>query len=181
MSVTSAETTEATCTVKGVKTYTATAEWNEQTYTAAEHPTEDLGLNSNNHKNTKEEAQTDATCTEVGYTAGVYCNDCEKWISGHEKIPQAAHNYGDPTYTGDGKTSYVATRKCTCGDTQTATAKITSEVTKAATCTAEGETTYTADFAEIWAEDKTTTESISKLAHSYGEPQFTWNGYACTA
>jgi len=181
VSVSSAETTEATCTVKGVKTYTATAVWNEQTYTSAEHPTEDLGLDSNNHKNTKEEAQVDATCTEVGYTAGVYCNDCEKWISGHVEIPQAAHNYGDPTYTGDGKTSYVATRECTCGDTQTATAEITSKVTKAATCTAEGETTYTADFAEEWAEDKVTTEPIDKLAHSYGEPQFTWSGYECTA
>ena len=77
------------------------------------------------------------------------------------------HTYGNGTYTGDGKTSYVVTRTCNCGDTQTATAKITSEVTKAATCTAEGETTYTADFTETWAEDKTTTETIAKLAHTY--------------
>ena len=34
---------------------------------------------------------TIATCTESGYTAGLYCSDCEKWISGHEVIPATNH------------------------------------------------------------------------------------------
>ncbi len=32
------------------------------------------------------------TCTQSGYTAGVYCPDCEEYISGHEVI-DAAHEY----------------------------------------------------------------------------------------
>ena len=32
------------------------------------------------------------TCTEVGYTAGVYCPDCEAYISGHEEVPYG-HTY----------------------------------------------------------------------------------------
>ncbi|MGN0469147.1 MAG: leucine-rich repeat protein, partial [Acutalibacteraceae bacterium] len=38
------------------------------------------------HENTTEHAQQDATCTEDGYTAGVYCEDCGTWLSGHEVI-----------------------------------------------------------------------------------------------
>ncbi|MGN0486666.1 MAG: leucine-rich repeat domain-containing protein, partial [Acutalibacteraceae bacterium] len=38
------------------------------------------------HENTNEHAETPATCTENGYTAGVFCNDCQLWISGHDII-----------------------------------------------------------------------------------------------
>ena len=44
-----------------------------------------------NHVNTTAHVQTDATCLTVGYTAGVFCEDCDKWISGHEEIPAIAH------------------------------------------------------------------------------------------
>ena len=77
-----------------------------------------------------------------------------------------AHSYGEVTYSGDGKTSYTATRKCSCGDTQTVTATISSEVTKEATCTETGVRTYTATFTEDWATGKTTTEDIAKKAHT---------------
>ena len=47
-----------------------------------------------NHKDTTVEyAQQDATCTEIGYTAGTYCTACEKWISGHEEIKAQGHDY----------------------------------------------------------------------------------------
>lgn len=49
-------------------------------------------INPNNHKNTEEKAQQDATCTADGYEAGVYCNDCKTWVSGHEKIDALGHN-----------------------------------------------------------------------------------------
>ena len=42
------------------------------------------------HENTPSSDATEATCTENGYTAGTYCNDCEQWISGHEII-KASH------------------------------------------------------------------------------------------
>ena len=47
------------------------------------------------HTNTSEVPETPATCTENGYTAGVYCNDCETYISGHEVIEAPGHNYVD--------------------------------------------------------------------------------------
>ena len=52
------------------------------------------------HYSTVEYDEIPATCGEIGYTAGVYCNDCEMWISGHEIIPVAAHTFDnacDPT------------------------------------------------------------------------------------
>ena len=57
------------------------------------------------------------------------------------------HTYGDPSYEGDGKISYVATRVCSCGDTLIATANIDVQTTNA-TCIAEGQTVYTATFTE---------------------------------
>jgi len=38
------------------------------------------------HENSAEHDKVEATCTTVGYTAGVYCPDCESWLKGHEKI-----------------------------------------------------------------------------------------------
>lgn len=32
------------------------------------------------------------TCTSNGYEAGVYCDDCETWLSGHETIAKLEHN-----------------------------------------------------------------------------------------
>ena len=69
------------------------------------------------------------------------------------------------SYTGDGKTSYVASRTCNCGDTQTATAKISFEDTQDATCTVTGVKTYTATFGVDWAEQKITTEEIPARGH----------------
>ncbi len=79
-------TTTATCMVKGVKTYTCQHN-SKHTYT------ENLGLNASNHKNTKNVAEVKATCTNVGYTAGVYCNDCAKYISGHKEIAKNSSNH----------------------------------------------------------------------------------------
>ena len=36
-----------------------------------------------------------ATCTDAGYTAGVYCPDCETYTSGYEKINALGHSYDD--------------------------------------------------------------------------------------
>lgn len=45
------------------------------------------------HADTTSVAETAATCTAVGYTAGVYCNTCETYISGREEIPVIDHAY----------------------------------------------------------------------------------------
>ena len=39
-----------------------------------------------NHDNTINVVEVKATCTRKGSTAGVYCNDCQKYISGHKEI-----------------------------------------------------------------------------------------------
>ena len=38
------------------------------------------------HANTMTYDEEPASCTEDGYTAGVFCNDCQQWISGHKII-----------------------------------------------------------------------------------------------
>ena len=43
------------------------------------------------NKNVKEDVKP--TCFEVGYTAGVYCFDCNIWISGHEEISKLPHTF----------------------------------------------------------------------------------------
>ena len=72
-------TTVATCKMSGIITYTCTNDANH-TYT------ENLGVNASNHVNTKNVAEIKATCTTKGLAAGVYCNDCQKYISGHKEI-----------------------------------------------------------------------------------------------
>jgi len=282
--VTSDVTTTATCKVEGIKTYTATAVYDEKTYTDTK--TENLGLNAENHNMTAgtvvaptcvADGYTVYTCSNgcgktenrdataslghkyeltsvdfsadgITYTVTVTCSVCENGVEGHTRTSDArnstkgtttdgdcktnsttvysasgkyesvnydksitikgalgdhsydavvteptctvdgytthtcsicgdsytdntveakGHTYGEVTYSGDGKTSYTAERICTCSDNQTATAEIKSDVTKPATCTAVGEKTYTADFNVDWAVDKTTTEEIAKLDHTY--------------
>ncbi|MBR2411581.1 MAG: leucine-rich repeat protein [Clostridia bacterium] len=81
-------TTTATCKVSGVKTYTCQ-------HNASHKKTENLGVNASNHVNTKNVAEVKATCTTKGYTAGVYCNDCQKYISGHTEIPKLVPEFTD--------------------------------------------------------------------------------------
>ncbi len=50
-----------------------------------------IAKNPANHVNKTEHTQTDATCLEVGYEAGTYCNDCKTWVSGHKEIPAIGH------------------------------------------------------------------------------------------
>lgn len=60
-------------------------------------------LNLENHKNTSEKPAVKATCTTKGFTAGVYCNDCKLYISGHESVDidtsKAGHTYDTPAET----------------------------------------------------------------------------------
>ena len=102
------------------------------------------------HEDTGNSAAVAATCTQVGYTAGVYCNDCDSFISGHEEISALGHNWGAwvettaPTCTASG----VQTATCTrCSETKTQSVaatghSYTSVVTKP-TETQQGYTTHT--------------------------------------
>ena len=68
------------------------------------------------HENTEEREEVSATCVDTGLTAGVYCNDCEKYLEGGETISATgAHNYNDLVETN----ATTHTYKCeTCEDRQ---------------------------------------------------------------
>lgn len=81
----------------------------------------------------------------------------------------------------------TATRKCDCGDTQTATATIKS-VTVAGTCKTDGSVTYTATFTQDWAKTQTKKVNTGKDASNHEEGLGTewfydgtqhWHEYSC--
>lgn len=110
----------ATCTAAGSYTevLTCTACGNEVSRTAV------TGAPLN-HKNAYSVAATEATTTAHGYTAGTYCPDCDKWLSGHDVI----HNHlgaqtiiKAPTDTEEGLVEIVCT---VCGESGVYTASKT--------------------------------------------------------
>lgn len=136
------------------------------------------------HQHSYAEEVTKATCTEDGYTT--YTCDCGDTYTGN-KVAATGHNWNDwvtieePTQT----TTGLAGRNCTvCGEKETKvldvvipdhTHSYTGEVTKAATCTAEGVKTFTCSCGSSY------TEKIEKISHSYKEtvtkPTCTAKGY----
>ena len=77
-------TKAATCSSKGVKTFTCSC---GASYT------EDIALDPLNHVRTQNRNGIPATCTETGYTAGIYCSDCGKWVSGHALLAVDSSNH----------------------------------------------------------------------------------------
>ena len=118
---------------------------------------------------------TAATCTENGvmtYTCTM-CSDTKT-----EVIPATGHAYGEPLWKWND--DFTASATFTCGNdtshVETVNAAVTSEVTTAATCEADGVRTYTA---KVTFEGKeytdTKTEVIPATGHAYGEPVWKWN------
>ena len=73
---------------------------------------EHITVGQTNHANQYNVAASEATADEHGYTAGVYCPDCDTWLSGHEVI----HNHlgeqtviQEPTETEPGLVEIVCT------------------------------------------------------------------------
>ncbi len=65
------------------------------------------------HSDTTNMPEVPADCDEIGYTAGVWCNDCETYISGHEVIPATgAHVDADGKWESDADNHY---HTCGCG------------------------------------------------------------------
>ena len=69
------------------------------------------------HANTTEEAPVEPGCDTVGYTAGVLCNDCGNYLSGHEEIPALGHKEvadagKEPTCTDPGLTAGSHCERC---------------------------------------------------------------------
>ena len=76
-----------------------------------------IAIDSTNHVNTTDHEQTNATCTEVGYTVGTYCEDCNTWVSGHEEIKALGHKDEDGNYACDnGCGKYIVVTNVTIAD-----------------------------------------------------------------
>ena len=73
-------------------------------------------LNANIHYCEKA-AEVLPACEKEGYTEGIYCPDCEKYVYGHKVIPAKGHDYVlteiPATCTTAGEKVYT----CECGDT----------------------------------------------------------------
>lgn len=44
---------------------------------------------------------TNGTCTEEGFTEGVYCTECKAFVSGHTAIPATGHTFAEPILAAD--------------------------------------------------------------------------------
>lgn len=112
---------------------------------------------------------------KAGYALPVSNNEykvTELRIVTYIKEKTHEHIWGSPTYTwsADGKTC-TAERVCTedSSHVESEKAAAAGEVTKPATCTEKGETTYTAVFESDWAVTQTKVlEDVEMLPHSYG-------------
>lgn len=117
------------------------------------------------HKNTTQMPAVPSTLTDTGFTAGVFCNDCRTYISGHAIMPvipghvhtMKYHAEQAPTCTKEGNTAYYQCTACNICfsdsigisiiDIRTTVIPVTAHILshipyKAATCSSEGNTDY---------------------------------------
>ena len=149
---------------------------------------EEKGVDPTNHVNTQTVPETASTCIAHGYTAGVYCKDCEQYISGHSEKALADHtwNSGEVIKEATCKEKGLVKYTCTvpgCGETQTVETDIASNnhnyasAVTAPTCTAQGYTTYTCSRCGYTYEG----DYVAPLGHSYKKtvtaPTCTSEGY----
>ena len=139
----------------------------------------------------KHVAAKKATCTTDGNIeywkyGNKYYSDKEltKQIDESKIVIKATgHKYGEPTWTWDGVKG--ATAKFVCGNNskhvETFTAKITSNTTKAATCTSDGKAVYTATVPfNGKTYTNTNTVTIPKTGHNWSK-WTTTKAATCTA
>ena len=172
-------TENPTCTEDGLKTYTATFE-----FEGFETQTKEEAIKTEGHKYTVLVETVAPTCEAKGYTL-YKCSGCDS-TEQRDWQNSTGHTYGATSYEWNGYETCTATRACVtngCDHTETATATATGEVTKPSTCTENGTKTYTATFDKAWATVQTKTETLDKLVHAYGDTTYVWaNDYSsCTA
>ena len=104
-------------------------------------------VDSSNHTDLVDDDAVDATCTTAGKTAGQHCEACNTVVTPQQEIPALGHDWDEGVWdwSEDGKTATV-TFTCTrdASHIELVNATVTSEVTKAPSCTEMGTTTYTA-------------------------------------
>jgi hypothetical protein len=94
-------------------------------------------------------------------------------VTGFWTFEEHQHKWGETEYTwSDDGTTCTAVRVCTENknhiESETVSAK--AEITKEATCTSKGETTYTATFENDWAKQQSIVkENIDMIPHNIGD------------
>ena len=135
-------TTKATCTTKGVKTYTCSV--------CKGTKTEDIAATG--HKNTELRNVKSATCASEGYTGDTYCKDCNTKLSTGKTIAKKAHDWNEGKVTTKATCTKKGIKTYTCNNcnaTQTEELPMTNHATKVtkfekeASCESEG---YTGDI-----------------------------------
>lgn len=118
------------------------------------------------HGSTKNVPEEPATCGKSGYSAGVYCNDCKTYISGHTVIGATGnHTWGAWTKVDEANHKHSCTVCQTASETKAHTWD-GGKQTKAPTCAAVGVITYTCTASGC---GDTKTEDIPKLTtHTWG-------------
>ena len=176
--VSSKVTTEATCAKEGVRTYTATVTLNGKDYTDTK--TEKIAK-TENHSWDEGKITTPPTDTREGVKTYT-CTVCGKTKT--EAIPKLSAEYKEPTFAWSSDyTSCVATFVCTTGGSDLKQDCAVTHKTTEATCETAGTTKHTAT---ITFNGKTYTDvketAIPATGHTYGEPEFNWNGtQSCVA
>lgn len=82
----------ASCILKGHNAYVTCEKCGYSTFS-------EIGIDPENHINTENIPETPPASESIGYTAGVYCNDCKKFISGHNEIPKTEAFFTDSENT----------------------------------------------------------------------------------
>ena len=170
-------TTPATCTEKGVKTYTCTSCGGTKTNE----------LPSTGHKQKEVRNKKAATCMQSGYTGDTYCKDCGKKLSSGKTIARLAHKWDAGVITQEATCTEAGIKTYTCtvcestrieelpanGHGETVT-----KFAKEATCKTEGYTgdLYCMDCGELLEEGSV----IEKLPHQWDAGKITKKATATT-
>lgn len=124
--------------------------------------------------NTKSVPEVSSTCTENGYTAGLYCERCEQYVKGHISIEPIGHTYTITQAPASCTQASVTVYTCHCGDTYTEIGQkplghsYSSEIVTP-TCTEDGYTKYVCSICK----DEYKDNYKEKLGHAYSSEWIT--------
>ena len=172
-------TTVATCSVKGIKTYTCVICQTTKT---------EVIPATGKHENTEVHNVKEATCAQEGYTGDTYCEDCGTLLSTGKSIPKTAHTWdaGKVTQKATCTTKGITTFTCTvCESTRTEEVPATGHTNKLtkfaknASCKSEGYTgdIYCQDCGALLEDGKI----ISKTEHTWNAGEITKTATCTTA
>lgn len=163
-------TTVATCSGKGIKTYTCTGC----------NATRTEEIPSTGHQHTELRNVKAATCAQEGYTGDTYCKDCNTKLASGKVLPKTDHiwNTGKVTQNATCTAKGIKTFTCTvCKSTRIEEIPATGHVNKitkfvkAASCKSEGYTgdVYCQDCGTLIEEGKV----IPKTEHAWNDGEIT--------